>query len=310
MNTYTAYIAPRFYEYELANELAFHNIPIVEERGRLFLTRGKPRRDLVWAQNTWLETFFMPIESIGDAVKKLKAIQRNWHCYPSINFRRTSLIEEKLPHVPDKTQNYGTLAPSAPLGAWTLWDNNTLLLSASCSSPYKHGDFVFNENKTDPPSRAYIKLWEVFTLLGEFPKEDDLAIDLGACPGGWTWVMAQHKSRVFALDKSPLDERVDALPQVSFCQGSGFALEPSDCGHINWLLSDMACYPERLFELTQKWLEQGTVDNIIFTIKLQGETDFELLEKFKSIKNSKLVHLSCNKHELTWIYGKIVINSQ
>lgn len=305
---FTVYIAPRFFETELKNELRFNNLTVHTEHERFFLVEGahESHPPLSFAQNVWLKPFFIPIESVGHAAKELKAIQRNWHSYPLDFFRRVALIEEKLPPVRFKPLEFGTLPPQSPLGAWTLWDKNTLLVSASCSSAFAHGECIFQENKIDPPSRAYLKLWETFTLFEYFPKENDLAIDLGACPGGWTWVMANQGAKIFAIDKAPLDARISLLKNVDFCRGSGFSIEPKDVGHLDWLLSDMACYPEKLYDVAEKWIESATVENIIFTLKLQGETDFALLEKFRLLPNSKVTHLSCNKHELTWVHGKIL----
>ena len=309
MENISVYIAPRFFELELKKELEYNKLPIIAEKGRLFLVEAKPEK-LAWAQNTWLEPFFVPIASVGDGAKQLKAIQRNWHCHPTDSFRRAKLIEEKLPPMRFKTHEFGQCAPTSPLGAWTLWDNDTLLISAKTSSPFPNGECSFMENKVDPPSRAYLKLWETFTLCNHFPKKNELAVDLGACPGGWTWVMATQNAKVFAIDKTALDTNVSALAQVDFCQGSGFALEPQDCGEIDWLLSDMACYPERLYNLAIKWIENKSVRNMIFTIKLQGDTDYNILDLFKKIDNSSILHLSCNKHELTWIHGEINLNYQ
>jgi hypothetical protein len=43
-----------------------------------------------------------------------------------------------------------------------------------------------------PPSRAYLKLWEVFSRLGVTPKKDDLCLDLGPSPRGWSWELIQQ----------------------------------------------------------------------------------------------------------------------
>ncbi len=309
MENIAVYIAPRFFEEELAKEIAHYNLPLLERRGRLFAVKAKAQ-PLVWAQNTWTEAFFLPIESVGDGAKKLKAIQRNWHAHPTDCFRRAKLIEEKLPPMRFRPQVFGEPAPSSALGAWTLWDANTILASAKTSSPYADGECLFDENKTDPPSRAYLKLWEIFTLADTFPKKGDLSIDLGACPGGWTWVMASLGAEVLAIDKSELAPHVHIMDGVEFQKGSGFALEPQDFTHTDWLLSDMICYPERLYTLTQKWLKVAPPKNIVFTVKLQGDDDFNVLKSFMEIENSSLLHLSCNKHELTWIYGEINLNFQ
>jgi 23S rRNA (cytidine2498-2'-O)-methyltransferase len=36
------------------------------------------------------------------------------------------------------------------------------------------------------------------------------------------------------------------------------------------------------------------------TLKFQGETDHATARAFAAIPGSQLLHLSCNKHELTW----------
>ncbi len=308
MENFTVYVAPHFFEHELKNEIEFLKLPLVEQKGRLFLVKDKPKK-LCFAQNTWLEPFFMPFKSIGETAKALKAIQRNWHCHPTDYFRRSNLIKEKLPPIKFKPQIFGEAVPKSPMGSFTLWNDN-ILASAKCSSAFADGECMFLENKLEPPSRAYLKLWEVFTLAEFYPKNNELAIDLGASPGGWTWVMAKQNCNVFAIDKAKLDKNVQNLAKVDFCKGSGFALEANDCGQIDWLLSDMACYPERLYEYALKWLEINPPKNIIFTLKLQGETDYNLVQKFKKIENSSLIHLSCNKHELTWIFGEINFNLQ
>ncbi|MFQ8888102.1 MAG: hypothetical protein ACLR7Z_06840 [Bilophila wadsworthia] len=59
---------------------------------------------------------------------------------------------------------------------------NLILASARCSSPFPDGVVQFHENKIDPPSRAYLKLWESFTLLPKRPGPGDLCLDLGSAP--------------------------------------------------------------------------------------------------------------------------------
>ncbi len=247
------YIAPRFFEHELKKELSYLNIPVLRQYGRFFYCEESAISP-VWAQNTWHDPQIIEIQSIGDACKKLKAIQRNWHSYPIDYFRRAKLIEEGLPKIHFKAHEYGTPCPGANLGAWTLLSPTELLYSTQTSSPFPHGELDFIENKEEPPSRAYLKLWEIFTLCEYFPKEGEHAIDLGACPGGWTWVMAKHHVNILAIDKAEIAPEVQNMPTVSYENKSGFSLRPQDYPHIDWLLSDMACYPGRLFELAKQWL--------------------------------------------------------
>lgn len=295
----TVYLAARDFVQELVDELSV-STEVQEVRGRLVLADGAAL-PAAWAQNIWQEPFFQPVESVGHAVRTLKSIQRNWHCYPVDHFRRAALIAEQLPPVSAKPLVFGTKPPTSPLGSWTLWDRDTLLVSAACSSPFPDGEVRFEEDKLGPPSRAYLKLWETFTVLGVQPQSGQLCLDLGASPGGWTWVLAEIGARVLSVDKAPLEPRVARMQGVDYCQGSGFALEPAIMGQVDWLFSDMACYPERLLATVEKWREAGAASNFVCTLKFQGETDHDTARAFAAIPGSRLLHLSCNRHELTWV---------
>ena len=80
-----------------------------------------------------------------------------------------------------------------------------------------------------------------------------------------------------------------------------FALAPADIGAVDWLFSDIVCYPERLFVLLSKWINSGLAKRIVATVKFQGETDFSAQARFAAIPGSSLMHLHHNKHELTWV---------
>jgi len=296
---FTAYIAPKGYAQELSAELGKGN-DIIEIREQLILVKGSPQK-VTWAQNIWLNPEYIEFSSINDAAKKLKEIHGTWHLHSVKHHRRASLIQEKLPHIKVKPHVFGTALPNSKIGAWTLWDNNLLLASTRTSSPFPDGQFVFMENKTEPPGRAYLKLWEIFTLIKKQPKAHDLCIDLGSAPGSWTWVLAKLQASVFSIDKALLAPHISQMPNVQYCQGSGFELDPRHLGKIDWLFSDMICYPKRLLTLVTRWIELGQCQNFVCTIKLQAETDYEIIRQFANIKNSRLYHLSNNKHELTWV---------
>ena len=292
----TGYLAPDGFLAELEHELG-DGAP--ETHGRLVLARGSPR-SVAWAANVWRDPVRLPIRSIADAARQLRAIQRNWALYSFAHHRRAALIAEQLPKVSAKPLTFGEAAPTAPLGSWTLLDPETVLAAPSCSSPFANGEARFVEDKA-PPSRAYLKLWEAFTLLGVRPKPGETCLDLGASPGGWSWVLARLGARVIAIDKAPLDPRVLAFPNVEQRQESAFALDPAAIGAVDWLFCDVVCYPKRLLALVEKFLAAGTVRNFLCTIKFQGETDFATQARFAAIPGSRLIHLHANKHELTWL---------
>lgn len=259
-----------------------------------------PAKPAAFAANVWLAPEFTPVSSIGDAAKQLKALQRNWALVPSGHFRRAALVAEKLPKVTAKPLCFGDPLPESPLGAFTLWEENLLLASPRCSEPVPDGAYRFVEDKVGPPSRAYLKLWELFTRLGVHPAPGELCLDMGGSPGGWSFVLAGLGARVFCIDKAPLADNVAKNPLVSWCPGSAFGLDPRHAGAVDWLFSDVICYPDRLYEWLERWLELGECRRFVLTVKLQGETDDALLDKFRAIPGSRLMHLSNNKHELTF----------
>lgn len=273
-------------------------------RGDLVFAPG-PATLTAWAQNIWLDARLVEAPSIGAAAKALRAIQRNWRAHPTHLNRRAALITQQLPTVSAKALVFGEPAPTAPLGAWTPWDEGLLVASPACSSPFPDGAAQFVEDREGAPSRAYLKLWEALTLLGERPGPGELCLDLGASPGGWTWVLAELGARVFSLDRAPLEARIARRPNVEHCLGSGFGLEPESAGgpgaQVDWLFSDMACYPERLLELIGRWLAAYACRNFVCTLKFQGPTDHATARAFAAIPGSRLVHLWHNKHELTWM---------
>jgi 23S rRNA (cytidine2498-2'-O)-methyltransferase len=292
----TGYLAPEGFVEELRTELG----EVSASYGRLLISPGPPK-PAAWVANIWLDPVELPIASVGDAAKRLRAIQRNWALYPHAQHRRASLIEAKLPKVSARPLVFPAAAPAAPLGSWTLVDANTLLVSARCTSPFANGAARFVEDKRAPPSRAYLKLWEALTLLGAHPKPGELCLDLGSSPGGWTWVLATLGARVISVDKAPLDPAVAAMPGVEVRRESAFGLDPRAIGSIDWLFSDVICYPARLLRLVERWLELGTCRRFVCTLKFQGATDHGTVRRFAAIAGSRLLHLHHNKHELTWV---------
>lgn len=283
-------LAPRGLEEVLAGELGRR---AVEQHDRLFFVSGKSVP--VFAQNVWLNPQTYKFKSISDAAKHLREIQRNWWLYSIGNHRRCSLISEKLPPLKQKRVDFLAPVPSSPMGAWTLLDENTLLYSAACSSPFPDGEIEFNENKSGPPSRAYLKLWEFFTLFGAYPSAGSRVIDLGSSPGGWTWVLDQLGAEVISVDKAPLEPRLRLSQRVEVRSESAFGLKPEK---VDWLFSDVICYPERLLELVKNW--NSYCGKMACTIKFQEPTDYSIIGEFLKIEGSKVIHLHANKHELMW----------
>ncbi len=296
----TAHLAARGFEAQLDEELGRAGATVVATHGRLRITQGRPVH-AAWAANTWWDAEHIPVRSIGHAARELRDRQRNWALYAPTLRGRAELVQDKLPHVTARPLELGQVAPDAPLGSWTLLERDLVLASADCSNPFPNGEPAFVEDRDGPPSRAYLKLWETFARLRRQPGPGDRCLDLGAAPGGWTWLLARTGADVLAVDRAPLAPRVDALPNVRFQVGSAFALDPHDVAPVDWWCSDIIAYPDRLLDLATAWLQSGRVRNLVCTIKFQGATDHAAAAGFAALPNARVFHLDQNKHELTCV---------
>ena len=300
----SAYLAAEGFEATLAEELARRGVTIEAWHGRLALSAGAPV-PAAWALDVWLDPQEIAVPSVKAGADALRAIQRNWGVYGVAHHRRIALIQDRLPPVKARPLTFPEAAPAAHLGAWTLLTPDRMLASATKTSPFVNGACHFNEDRVGPPSRAYLKLWEVLARVRQWPGAGDICLDLGASPGGWTWAIAQLGATVTAVDRAPLDPRVAALPNVAERLESAFGMPPEP---VDWLFSDVIASPDRLLTLVRRWIDTGAAKRVICTIKFQGETDHAAAEAFAAIPGAMVAHMSHNKHELmfAWFGAKAV----
>jgi 23S rRNA (cytidine2498-2'-O)-methyltransferase len=287
MNSRTAYLAPEGLEEPLKQEL----LGAFTQYGRLFIAEG-PFQKVRWAENIWYDLEQFSFQSIGEAASKLRSLQALWAYYPHAAIRRGALIADRLPRFSPKPLVFPSCLPTAPLGSWTLLDEKTLLFAKRCSSPFAHGAIQFVETK-EPPSRAYLKLWEFFTRTAVMPQARAKCLEIGASPGGWTWVLNRLGADVTAVDRAPLAPSVQC---AKFLKKDAFSLTPEDFSDVEWIFSDVVCYPRKLLEWIRPWLDRDA--RFVCSLKFQGQEDYEVLEEFERIGN--LIRLFHNKHELTW----------
>lgn len=298
---------------ELSGRLNFNSKPTAVY-GDLFYYEDFPvesvkdANDLpYWSRSTMLEPAMLDFESIGEAANALKAIQRSWAPYQYQYFRRANLIQEKLPYVNLKVRKFPVKIPNSPIGLYTLITDKQMIFSAKTSSSIPAGQIIFEEDHENPPSRAYLKIQESLTMANllngtELPKAGEHCFEAGACPGGWTWVLVGLGASVHAVDRAELAPELMSNPLVHFQAHDAFTLKPQEVGYCDWVFSDVICYPERLLKWVHEWLDSGLCRNMICTIKMQGEPEWNIIRQFTEIPNSKVVHLNYNKHELTWIH--------
>ena len=273
---------------------------------------------LYWVQSDLGNCKTYSFQSISDAVKVLKEFRKNWPLEEKIyfthlthlfhrrgeliaeNFRKSKSIAIKFP--PSGESEFGRHI------AYSLLDANTLLIADELYSGNPSGEWNFQEDRISPPSRAYLKLWEVFSRMNQLPHSNDQAIDLGSCPGGWTWVLKSFCKNVFSVDGAPIEHSLLQDPKVSFIKKDAFLLDPKDFPNLSWVCSDMICDPEKLLALAHSWIAVLPQAHFIFTLKFKGSADREVIDAFASIPHSKVIHLFQNKHELTWIrFGRSLL---
>ncbi|MBC7421708.1 MAG: hypothetical protein H7328_13345 [Bdellovibrio sp.] len=184
---------------------------------------------------------------------------------------------------------------------WTMLDNNHLLICESPVSQFPLGWHEFNEDKDSPPNRAYLKLWEVLALNYISLNKNDVAIDVGSSPGGWSWVLSEQVAQVHSIDKAPLDPKIAKRENIIYSSEDAFLVDPTKFLDCTCLFSDIICTPERLLGLVQNWLTHSEVKTFVCTIKFKGSCDFNILKEFEKIENSMIYHLYHNKNEVTWI---------
>lgn len=126
----------------------------------------------------------------------------------------------------------------------------------------------------DAPSRSTLKLEEaLLTFLTEKEEKQRLnsetkAVDLGACPGGWTYQLVKRGSFVYAVDHGKIAPSLMETGRVDHCPEDGFKFQPPKRTKIDWLVCDMVEQPSRITELISKWLVNGWCNETIFNLKL------------------------------------------
>ncbi len=122
------------------------------------------------------------------------------------------------------------------------------------------------------PSRSALKLEEAFhVFLSPAEREQRLApgvaaVDLGAAPGGWSWLLTRRGVRVEAVDNGPLDPALLASGLVSHRREDGFRFQPRR--PVDWMVCDMVERPGRIARLVALWVAEGRCRESVFNLKL------------------------------------------
>lgn len=143
----------------------------------------------------------------------------------------------------------------------------------------------------DAPSRSAGKLAEALMVFLDDSNAHELkagmrAVDLGASPGGWAWVLAQRGIRVTAVDNGPMAAAAMATEMVEHVRGDGFTYRPHH--PVNWLVCDMVESPSRVAQLVAEWIARGHARHAIFNLKLPMKKRLEEVRRCEEIIAKRL----------------------
>ncbi|HEY4555365.1 MAG TPA: 23S rRNA (cytidine(2498)-2'-O)-methyltransferase RlmM, partial [Lysobacter sp.] len=122
------------------------------------------------------------------------------------------------------------------------------------------------------PSRSALKLEEaLMTLLDEEERatrvRDNMqAADLGAAPGGWSWVLMRNGMKVTSVDNGPLQQELLDSGRVDHLRADGFSWQPRR--RLDWMVCDMVEQPRRVAERIATWIREDWCRQTIFNLKL------------------------------------------
>ncbi|WP_100913651.1 23S rRNA (cytidine(2498)-2'-O)-methyltransferase RlmM [Pseudoalteromonas spongiae] len=154
----------------------------------------------------------------------------------------------------------------------------------------------------DAPSRSTLKLDEAFHVF--VPKDEHESrlqpgmrgVDLGACPGGWTYQLVRRGMMVQAIDNGPMAESLMETGQVKHKREDGFKFRP-DKRNIDWLVCDMVEKPIKVANLMIDWAVNGFVKEQIFNLKLPMKKRFDAVYQCLNLIHEELTKYNI-KYEL------------
>lgn len=212
--------------------------------------------------------------------------------------------------------NPGPFAPSESLVQLVLTQPEIGWLSVSVGpqpaemhhwlSPFPAGEIPV---ASDPaaPSRAFAKLLEAEIRMGRRIAAGETCVDLGACPGSWSYVALARGAHVIAVDRSPV--RADLLrhPRLKFEAADAFKFQPPH--PMDWLICDVIAAPERSVQLVLDWIRARWCRHFVVTLKFKGHDEYGQLDRLKLelpalTTDFSLTRLCANKNEAC-VFGTV-----
>ena len=159
------------------------------------------------------------------------------------------------------------------------------------------------KSHSDAPSRSSLKLEEAFQVfIPKMKYEERLcsgmnAVDLGACPGGWTYQLVRRGMFVQAVDNGAMAQSLMDSGQVEHFQTDGFAYEPKK-KNVHWLVCDMVEKPQRVALLMAEWVGREWCVEAMFNLKLPMKRRYESVIECMDMIRERLREMGCRRFSL------------
>lgn len=170
------------------------------------------------------------------------------------------------------------------------------------NSPYALG-ILRLKFPADAPSRSTLKLDEAFQLF--IPKQEQPerlqagmnAVDLGACPGGWTYQLVKRGMFVQSIDNGLMADSLMETGQVRHFAEDGFKFEPKK-KNIHWLVCDMIEKPDRVAALMARWVGSNWCQECIFNLKLPMKRRYESVQESLAVIENSMAQQQIKYYQL------------
>jgi 23S rRNA (cytidine2498-2'-O)-methyltransferase len=113
------------------------------------------------------------------------------------------------------------------------------------------------------------------------PTAGEECVDLGAAPGGWSWVLLERGARVVAVDPARLQPDLLARRGLTHRQTSAFQYAPD--APVDWLFCDMAWRPLEVAALLARWGRRSWARMLVANLKLPMKRKAEMVARLHDI---------------------------
>jgi 23S rRNA (cytidine2498-2'-O)-methyltransferase len=173
-------------------------------------------------------------------------------------------------------------------------------------SPYPGGAFPVDV-PADAPSRAYAKIEEAIAWAKLPVEAGQVAVEIGAAPGGAVLALARRGLTVYGVDTGELAPQVRALPNVVHLKKTVGALRWEELpAAVDWLLVDVNLAPQvALHEIARLMPHlKSSLRGAVITLKLNDWSFVDelpvLVDRIRQLGFAEVAlrHLPSNRREI------------